>query len=508
MKQTLGKLFFILISTQIIFAEVLTKVEPQAVYKGDATNFVIMAEGDNIEFPTISEINGVPVEGTSRSESISIVNMHQTRSISQSYRFRPTKSMTIAPLSFKIDGKVVKTQAVKVEVVKPTASKNGEPFVVEIGADKTTAYVGEPIDISVKLKYKMNAGVKKVQLGEPKLENFWVKKVDKIDQSREGDYIVETGHYQFFPQKSGSFELPAIEALIGQVDRRQQRGAFNDPFFGGSLFGQQLRWRKIYSNALKLTVNALPNGVELYGDFHINATVDKQKVIANKPVNLSISVEGEGNIDDVKKFELNLPNAIVYADEPKVTSHQKHNIFSQKIALIGDQNFTIPALSLKFFDKTTQKVKTISTKPIEIEVTGGKKGLMSPAKIEMSPSNKVAITPSKKEEKASSPTSQTVVVQEQSYVKYLFLLLGFLLGLGAMYGFLTLKNKEQKQERDIVKAIHKAKDDRALFELLLPHSKSSKVVADALNLLEENLYKGAKHTIDRELLMAFFEEES
>jgi len=75
-----------------------------------------------------------------------------------------------------------------------------------------------------------------------------------------------------------------------------------------------------------------------------------------------------------------------------------------------------------------------------------------------------------------------------------------------MYGFFNLKNKEQKQESNIVKAIHKAKDDRALFELLLPHSKSSKVVADALNLLEDNLYKGAKHTIDRELLMEFFEE--
>ena len=504
MKQILGKLVVVLLLTLNLLGDVLTKVEPQAIYKGEASNFTITVEGEKIEFPTISEINGVPVEGTSTSQSISMVNMDVRRTTTRSYQFRPIKSMTIAPLSFKVDGKVVNTEAVKVEVLKPTASKNGEPFVVELHADKTTVYVGEPIDVSVRFKYKMNANVKKVQLGEPKLENFWIKKIDKVDQSREGEYIVETSHYQLFPQKAGSFELQPLEAMVGQVAQQQRRGAFNDPFFNGAFFGQSLAWKKIYSNGVNLTVNALPNGVELYGAFQINATVDKRKVLANKPVNLTIIVEGEGNMDDVKKFELNVPNAIVYADEPKVTSHQKQNRFMQKIAIIGDQNFTIPALSLKFFDKAEQRVKTIATKPIEIEVTGEVQGVVTPAKIEVSPRHKTtASTVATPLSNGSKPT--TVVVKEAGYLKYLFLLLGLLLGVGLSYLFFVLKHKEAKVPSSFTKAIQKAKDDRALFELLLPHSKEGEVVAHALNLLEENLYKGAKHTIDRELLMEFYD---
>ena len=504
MKQILGKLFLLLLLTVNIFAEVLSSVQPQAVYKGEATSFVITANGENIEFPNIDEINGVRVEGTSTSQSINMVNMSVTKSTSKSYRFRPLKSMTIPSFEVRVDGKFLKTKALKIEVVKPTASKNGEPFVLELVADKSRVYVGEPIDVAVKLKYKMNTQVQKVQLGEPKLENFWIKKVENIEQSREGDYFVETAHYQFFPQKAGEYELSPIEALIGQKSRSNRRGMFANDFFNDSFFGEQLQWQKIYSNSLALTVNALPSGVELYGDFSIKVEVDKQKVQANKPVNLTITVEGEGNIDDVKKFELALDNAIVYADEPKVTSHQTENTFTQKIAIIADQNFTLPPISLKFFDKETQKVKVIKTEALSIEVIGGEKKTAEVAKIEMSPTTKAEIA---SVEKSETPTTvREPIVQEDSFVKYLYMLIGFIFGAGLSYLLLTFKNKEKTKENDMVKAIKKAKDDRALFELLLPYSKENSVISAALNLLEENLYKKGSNKIDRELLMEVFEE--
>ena len=506
MKQTLGRLFLLLLFLSItLFAEVVVSLKPQAIYRGDATTLVITVNGENIEFPTIDEINGTPIEGTSSSQSIQFINGNMTKRVSKSYSFRPTHSMTIPSFEVKVDGKSVKSKELRVEVLKPTASKNGEPFVVELRVDKSSVYVGEAIDLAVKFKYKIDAHAQKVQLGEPKLEHFWIKKVDKVEQGREGDYIVETSHYQLFPQKSGAYNIEPLEALIGQRSRTQRGGVFNDPFFNDSFFGQPLRWKKIYSNALKLTVNALPNGVELYGDFKISTTVDKQKVHANRPVNLTVVVEGSGNIDDVKKFELDLDSAIVYADEPKVTSHQTQNRFTQKIAIIADQNLTIPSLTLTFFDKKSQQIKTVKSQPIQIEVTGGGEGLSQTVKIEVSPSSKLKRTPIEvKKELSEKP--RVVIEKEAVWLKYLLLFLGFILGSGFTYLLLTFKNKESKKELDIVKAIRKAKDDRALFSLLLPYSKESEVVSKALNALEENIYKKAENKIDRELLMEFFEE--
>ncbi len=128
-------------------------------------------------------------------------------------------------------------------------------------------------------------------------------------------------------------------------------GVFDDPFFNS--FVSNINWKKIYSNSLTINVRPLPNGLELYGDFKISASVDKKRVHTNKPVNLTIRVEGEGNIDDIKKFELNLDNAVIYSDEPKIKSKlingKYYGEFTQKIAIIADNNFTIPPFKHKVF---------------------------------------------------------------------------------------------------------------------------------------------------------------
>ena len=493
MQVTLGRLFLLLFTSINLWADVLVSVHPQAIYEGESANFVISADGNNIEFPKISKIAGFRVVGTSSSQSMSMVNMDITRTTSKTYSFRPTKSITIPSFTVKADGKIYKTEELKLEVLKPIASKNGSPFVIEMRVDANNVYVGESIDLSIHFKQKRNARAKEIQLGEPKLENFWIKKREKVDHSREGDYIVQTLHYQFSPQKDGNYTLNAIQALIGRVSQRG--GGFNTPFFNDPFFGQQLDWQKIYSNNLKITVNPLPNGLELYGDFNIKAEVDKHKVQANRPVNLSISIEGKGNIDDVKKFELDFKHAIVYADEPKISN----NKFSQKIAIIADQNFTVPPLELNYFDKKTKSVKTIKTKPIEVEVMGGNQGITKPSSIEISPSNTLQTL-------TGQTKTKIVLEKEDAYLKYLFAFLGLLLGVNLTYGYFKFGNKKKKIESNMIKAIKKSKNDKDLFELLLPYSKEHSVISKALNLLEENLYKGTSHKIDKEDLMEVFEE--
>jgi len=502
MKQILGKIFLILFLTIDIFATVDVSVSQPAIYKGDIVNFTISADGNSIDFPKIREIGGYPIIGTSSSQSINMINGDITKTISKTYSFKPKKSVTIPSFTVNADSKTYKTKELKVQVLKPQASKNGDPFILEMKLNKKEAFVGEPIKLTLSFKRKLNARIDKLQLGEPKLEDFWVKKVDKTTQSSEGGYIVETKEYQLFPQKSGEFKIPSVEALIGRVSRRRGvgGGVFDDPFF--SAFTQNLDWRKIYSNEQNLTVHPLPNGLELYGNYTIKAVVDKKEVPVNKPVNLTIRVSGEGNIDDVKKFNLNIDNTIIYADEPKITSRLVGGVyqgtFRQKIAIIADSNFTIPPIELKYFDKATKKVKTIKTEPIDIRVVGGGKGVTKPSSIEVAP-NSIMQKPEVK------TIIKTEVIKEDSYLKYLFLVIGFVLGALSILVGDRFKKGATKKENNIVKAIQKAKNNRALFDILLPYSKKDEVIAKALNKLEENIYRGGKNSIDKEELMEVFE---
>lgn len=510
MKQTLGRLLFLLLTlSTVTFASVKASLSNPAVYEGDMVTLTITADGSDILFPKIDNIAGNPVQGTSSSQSISVINGVTTRTLSKSYTFRATKTIEIPSYEVKVDAKVEKTAPLTLKVVKPTASQNGSDFVVEIALDKNESYVGEPLNLSLSFKSKLNAHADQVQLGEPKLEHFWVKKRDDVSKKSEGEYVVQIIHYLLFPQKAGTYEIPAIEAMIGKVAQRQSRGGFfDDPFF--NRLTQELRWQKIYSNSLKIKIKPLPNGLEVFGNYEMEASVDKQKVHANKPVNLTLTIKGEGNIDDIQKFDLDIDNVIVYADEPKITASEIHGIyqgeFKQKIALIADANFTIPSLSLSYFDKLTQKVKTIKSKPIDIEVIGGTTQATSKAStIEV---GKTAETPQVLEAPQNKAISTKVVTKtEDSYVKYLFLTLGFVLGASSILVLNYVRKKEPKKESDMIKAIRKAKDDQALFSLLLPHSKKHKVISEVLNQLEENLYRGGSNVIDKERVMEVFEEE-
>jgi len=503
-KRILGKIFLLFILTvNSLYAEPTVSLSSPVIYRGDSVDVTITADGKSIEFPNINEIEGFPITGTSTSESINIINGATTRTKSQNYHFRPTKSITIPSFKVRVDDKEYTTQTLELKVSKPVASKNGSPFVLEMTLDKKEAYVGEVVDLTMAFKRRIDANAQKLQLGDPKLESFWVKKVDKVEHAQEGEYVIQRLHYKLFPQKAGEFTIPALEALVGQVVQRQQRrGFFDDPFFG-----RNLSWQKIYSAPLTLNVKALPSGLELYGNYKISATVDKKSISANKPLNLTIKIEGEGNIDDIKKFDPTIDHALVYADEPKIESALKGDIYygtaTQKVAIIADQNFTIPSLSLSYFDKATKSKKVIKTEPIEIEVTGSTTQQSTPSSIEMSSATQKAISSTANN---SIPKTKIIIEKEDGYIKYLFLLLGLVLGAGGVMLVHLLKNHTAKTEHDMVKAIKKAKGDKALFELLLPYSKEGKVVSDALNLLEANLYKGSNHPIDREALMEFFEE--
>ena len=507
MKNNLGKIFiFCTFFLSALFADVKLSLNTPAIYAGEMASFTITSDGDDIKFPTINSIDSYNIEGSSSSSSTTIINGNYSRKISRTYSFSPTKDVTIPSFEIKADGKTYKTEAQKISVLQPSASKDGENFVIEVKADKQEVKVGESINLSVLFKYKIDSKIDKLQLSEPKLENFWIKKVDDVEKTSEKDYIVFKQKYLLFPQKSGEYDLSSLEADIGKiVKERISNEMLDDPllrnsFFRDSFFDSvtnRLNWQKIYSNALHISVKPLPNNLELFGDYSLTSTVDKTFVDANQPVNLTISITGKGNIDDIQKYNLTISNVVSYADEPKIEStfqtDEYGGNFTQRIAFVAQNDYTIPRIELTYFDKNTNQVKTIHSEPISIKVINNNQN-NSAVKIETNNTPKV------------SNDSKTSEIKKDKNINYIVLALIILFVILASLLFFK-KKKTTKVEKDTVKAIKKAKNDKELFELLLPYSKKSGIITDTLNKLEENLYKKTNHKIDKNELMNFFEDE-
>jgi hypothetical protein len=503
----------LMIAQCYLFAtNVITSISQSSIYKGDSAELTIKVDtsSDNIKFPDITQIGSYPVQGISNSSSTSIINGRVTKQISKIYTITPLKSIDIPSYKVIVDGKEYMTKPQKITVIKPSKSKSGDEFIVDISLDKDNIRVGQSAILKVKFEHKLDAKAQKVSLEELKLENFWIKKIDGIKKYSANingtDYIVQEFSYIIFAQKSGKYHISPIQADIGVISNRYRTNSiFNDPFF--SSFGNSLRWKKVYSNELDISVEPLPEGLEVYGHFEIKSNIDKKEIKANKPVNLTIEISGVGNIEDIKKIDLDIDGATIYSDEPttktSLINDEVSGSFTQKIAIIGDRDFTIPSIEFKYFDKDTQSIKVIKTEPIDIKVAQSSSSSYNQSK----PQIQTTQQNNTKNEAINSPKN---VANSSSHWDYISFGIGVIVGLIIGIGGALFKQKNNSKENsptnksDIITQIKKAKDDKVLYEVLLPYINDDEVVKETLKMLEENIYKNTNHKIDKQKLYDCF----
>jgi hypothetical protein len=505
MNSSPGKIFLLLIIPIWLMAKVSVSVDKPVVYIGDKVTFTITAEGKDAEFPDISMIDGTSVLSTSSSSDIRIINGNYSKSISKSYLLAPKKTLHIPAYDVTVDGKIEKTEALEVKTVKP--SKNPDAAVVlDLKLEKKEAYVGEAVRFDLVFKQRYNVHIDQLQIEEPKFEDFWIKKIDGVRQGNEGEYITQTYSYLLFAQKSGTLTIPAVSAEVGQAVRQRSRGGMNDPFFN-SFFSTRMQVSKVFSNDAVLDVKALPGNLELFGNFSIKAGVDKYEVNANKPVNLTISIDGVGNLDDIKKYTLDIDGTIVYANKPeihtRISGTEYLGSFEQKIAIIADSNYTIPAQTLRYFDRDTHREVVKQTGPIKITVVGGVAKQTEFVAAESSEIETAELPEQKSQSTPADMPADNIQLLSAAAI-------GF--GIGALFSWLMMRNrlehgKQKKKITTMEQNIVRAKSDKALFELLLPHKKESRVIDEFLVKLEENLYRGKKNSIDKKALIAHFRGE-
>jgi len=258
-----------------------------------------------------------------------------------------------------------------------------------------------------------------------------------------------------------------------------------------------LIWEKVFSNEQKLEILALPNAINIQGDFEISASIDKTTTKANQPVNLTLVIKGYGNIDDIEEFKLDMDNEVVYSTKPQIQARIQNGkysgVFTQKHSIIAESDFTIPQISFKYFDINTKTVKTIKTKELKVKVKGVVKELPS-----------IQTANQKQEVKTIQLPPKIIIQKEDSYIKYLFALLGIILGLLISY---ILNSRKTKKEvvKPLETKIKKSKNDKQLYAILLPYSNNSSITK-ILNTLEDNIYNNKNNKINKKDILQIIDD--
>jgi hypothetical protein len=477
--KNLGKvLLLFLLPLSLLQARVSLEVSETTITQGEPLYITLRVAGKKFSMPDLQLIGGVKIDGNpSKSSSTTIINGTISSENTYTYTISPQKSMVIEPIKIIVDGKEEQTKAIAITVTKPQATVGG-PYYVTLETDKKEVYVGEPFTVKMRYFERMDLDIIDHAYTSPGREHFWVKELGKVQGEVKEPYQITKLDYRYSPQKSGELTIEPVKMRV--AFRSYRRDSWGFPI-------QSAQWKTVFSNELKIHVKPLPDGVNLVGNITINSSVDKLSTQHNEPVNLAITIEGEGNLEDISELPLTIDKAQLFNEKPTLTHTKNITTYTQKIAIIADQDYTIPSFSLTYLDLKTKQVKTITTQPIPITVKGAPKKptqtVLETAKPEQ-PITKTAPTP--------LPSLILLAITSLASV-----LIGFILG-----RVLPLQwwKREKKEEAKL------SKDDKQTLLFLLPLLGKNANIDHAIAQLAENVYEGKKHVVDRKKLKTWLEE--
>ncbi|RRS30860.1 MAG: hypothetical protein P794_05650 [Epsilonproteobacteria bacterium (ex Lamellibrachia satsuma)] len=360
--------------TFINAASVDAQLANSEIVQGNMAQLRIVAHGNRAVFPQITEIGDSKILGRHQSSnnSISYINGKMTtdRSISLVLTFAPQHSMTIPSYRVNIDGTDYKTDPLELKVVKSNAPgvTSGNRFSLHLRADKKSVIVGEPLLVTV--FFSLRNGVRlseNPQYSKPEFKGFFVKEIKEEKAYRKGDQQIQELRYILTPEAEGNFTVGPATAKIGVADRSRQ-----DIF--GRFFGTN--WTSIASNTVNIEVKPAPKDVDLVGNFTIQSSIDKKNVKANKPVNLTVKIEGEGSLEDLDFPNYEIDGVTVYSDDAKIETRimagSLKSTYVKSFAFISDHDFSIPARSFSVYNPKTRKAVMLKIPAYEIKVEAAK----------------------------------------------------------------------------------------------------------------------------------------
>jgi len=221
-------------------------------------------------------------------------------------------------------------------------------YTFSMSCDKTALMVGQKAELTLTLRY---TNLEDYNIDEPKFEHFSTTLLEDTETQDANHTWLVTQRYTLTPQKAGTFTLTSptahLESIAPQYQERYNRNKY-------------LVKTDIQAKPLTLNISPLPQGLKVTGTYTLTTEVDKQKVKAGEPVHFTLHLKGEGNIADLSFFTLAIPHTTVY--ETNTGTNKK------EFDIVSDHNYTIPALSLQYYNQSTQSTELLSSQAFGIEV--------------------------------------------------------------------------------------------------------------------------------------------
>ncbi len=436
-------LFLIVFGLGAEAQQVTARIEPKVVRPGQPFLLSITIQSDSsasAEQPELPDLGSLQLRNASSSSEIRSVfdngKFQVTRSQLFNYELVATQtgSFSIGPISVVVNGKVMQTQPVTVQVDAGAAApqgqmgggeeeedtgdmddmfqqllkrrlemmKRGTPgsrgggggsggglggmvspadlndaYYVEVEVDKTKVYVGEQVTVSWYL-------VTRAQIADidtlkyPAVEGFWREDIELATRLNFKPEVINGITYN--KALLASFALFPIKAGVSKIDSYTARcNVVAVGSFGAT--NQQT----VVKSSQEVPITVLPLPLEekpssftgAVGEFTMTSKVTDAKLVTNSPFEFKVRFEGRGNSKNIDPPKLDLPEGLELYDTKGEAKYfidgRSFKEFNYILVAKKAGELIIPAVTSSFFNQTQKKYYTQSTSPIVVNVAQGEK---------------------------------------------------------------------------------------------------------------------------------------
>lgn len=348
------------------------------------------------------------------SPTISVQSLQLVDAYSKIIVLSPKKTgvLTIPGATAKIDGKLMRSNAVKVVVQQSSLSSITDPdnekgkvedeseikpgenieqkirenFYLKGESNKKTCYVGEPVMVTYKAYSRLNANSQVVR--RPSLTGFSVidmvdsydnrPEIEKIDGKSFFTHLIRKA--QLFPLQPGTFILDAAEVestiyfyknsdtgINEDLQRLLERSITDQP----PALARVEHKTVLKSTPFSISVNPLPESGQpanfggAVGQYSIALRLIKSELQQGEPGKLQVMISGNGNFPLVTAPNIEWPAGIEVTDPSAkeelnkfVYPLQGDKIFEYQFSSRDTGSFLIPPVEFSYFDPSLKKYIT------------------------------------------------------------------------------------------------------------------------------------------------------
>lgn len=404
-----GKLFSL---TVIVFASlsygegpsISARLSANQITLNESATLSIEINGLNNVQPPDLNLPDFNIQKAGQTQSYQWINGQTSSLITFNYVLTPIKTGTLAipSLTLQHENKSYQTHPLTLTVREGTSappaagsaaassanspavpSEGLKPVFLTASLDKSKAYVGQQLILTIQFLRRPNIDLaSRPRYQEPDLTGFIMEPLKQKEYTTTlngSPYAVTELRYALFPTSDGDFAIGSaqVEAAV-----RTPLDPFDPNNFFQNFFNQG-QVVKLTTRAIPVQVRSLPKTRPdqfsgAVGRFKLTAAADTKSPEVGKPFNLTLKLEGTGNIKSLREPQLPDIHGLRKYDpiaSSSLNTEGKSLTGSKEIKIPFNPQVSgtivIPALTYIYFDPDNHQFETTQSQPISLSVQPG-----------------------------------------------------------------------------------------------------------------------------------------